>query len=473
MKRFVLFIPSLLAVFPSLFIFFKNKDVIDIPFYIILFLLFGIGTTLFLCLLIFKFFIKNDSIAVVMSVIAVLAVFYYGYFYEIIITGFGNFSLNRHIEVILIWSGCMISLWFLAWRIKKNADFLCKIICIFTMVLFTVFLIFIAVDNVQKILSKNSKIISMENAEEAFSLDYVNSFLGYAPDVYYIVPDGYENASVLEKFFGYDNREFFSHLEQKGFVIIKNSESNYPNTLFSMPATLNMEYMDKLIADPSLDSLLVRKKIFEKSNVSDLFENFGYQYVAIASDNTSFSGDEADVRFGPNLLFRLFIKPTIFDPFSRRFRSRILNAFNSFNEASALSSPKFVLAHIIALHDPYVFGPNGERIGINTGAAHSENDMKLYLGQLKFVNKELERAIDVILKNSIRPPIIIIQSDHGVSLPDSYGAENVQDARLKNLSAFLLPKKAENLPSSNINTFRFIFDYYFGTSFGLLENKKK
>src|SRR3989344_4437810 len=155
MKRFVLFIPSLLAVFPSLFIFFKNKDVIDIPFYIILFLLFGIGTTLFLCLLIFKFF-------------------------------------------------------------KKNADFLCKIICIFTMVLFTVFLIFIAVDNVQKILSKNSKIISMENAEEAFSLDYVNSFLGYAPDVYYIVPDGYENASVLEKFFGYDNREFFSHLEQKG-----------------------------------------------------------------------------------------------------------------------------------------------------------------------------------------------------------------------------------------------------------------
>jgi hypothetical protein len=473
MKRFFLFIPGLLAIFPPLFLFFNNRDVISVPLYVFLSAVFCVGTVVFFCLLVVMFFIKDDQKAVILTSVAVIAIFYYGYFFEIIkMAQFGNFAVDRHRQAILIWSAVIFITGFLVWRLK-NAYFLCKTAGIFIIVLFTVFFISFAIDST-KVFSQKKEAYPLWDAERAFSLDYVNSFLGYVPDVYYIVPDAYENASILKNFFGYDNREFISYLEQKGFSVVENSESNYPSTLLSVPATLNMEYMDpSTLKSLSKNSLPARKIFFEESRTAMIFKSLGYKYVAIASDNTSFSGNKADIRFGPSILFRLLIKPTIFDPFSQRFRNRVLGAFNSFDKASSLAGPKFVLAHIISPHDPYVFGPNGEKIGVHyIEEPHSEKEMKLYLNQVKFVNKELEKSIDAILKNSKRDPVIIIQSDHGFFLPDSYGEENVRDARFKNLSAFFLPKKMNDLPVSNINTFRFIFDRYFGTSFGLLEDKR-
>lgn len=473
MNRFFIFIPSLLAIFPSLFLFFMNEEAIYIPFYAVSFGLFGVGVMVFFCTLALKLFIKDLPKAIILTSIGVLAVFYYGYFFEIVRTmHLGNFAFNSHKKAVLFWGISMLGAGFLVWRTRKNMRFLCTVVGIFTMVLFTVSFGFFAAGTIKKFSQNNTTLLLPTTPKDAVSLEYVHALLGYAPDVYYIVPDGYENTSVLKEFFGYDNQEFLSYLEQKGFMIVPNSKSNYPNTLFSIPATLNMEYGDVLIPEFLSSPISARKKLIEENRVAMLFKSLGYRYVAIASDNTSFSGDKADARFGPSLLFRLLMKPTIFDPVSQRFRNRVLDAFNSFDEASALPGPKFVLAHIIAPHDPYVFGPNGEDIGFHAGEAHSANDMKLYLDQLKFVNQELEKTVDVILKNSARTPIIIIQSDHGVSLPNSYGVETVRDARFKNVSAFLLPKEAGNLPASNINTFRFIFDRYFGTSFGLLEDKK-
>ncbi|MBI2054081.1 MAG: hypothetical protein HYT36_02005 [Candidatus Staskawiczbacteria bacterium] len=473
MKRFFLFIPSLLIIFPSLFLFFKNKESVNVSFFSVLAALFAIGIAAFLCLLVIKFFIKDIFKAVIIASVAILAVFYYGYFFEIIkMARFRNFAIYNHREAILIWVTIILIAGFLLWRNQKHAYFLCRTIGVFVTVVFVVFFVFLAKESSGKIFLKGSKIVSAWSAETPIPLDYVNSSLGYAPDVYYIVPDGYANSFVLKEFFEYDNHEFLSYLEQKGFKIIQDSESNYPLTLYSLPTTLNMEYGDTLIREFQLSSLENRRRLIEENMTAMIFKNFGYKFVAITSDKTTFSGNKADLKFGPSFLFRLIIRPTIFDPFSQRFRNRILKAFDSFNKASAINSPKFVLAHIISPHDPYVFGPNGEQIGIHYYGDNFENNRKLYLDQIKFVNKKLEESIDVILKNSERTPVIIIQSDHGFLLPNSYDKEIVENTRFKNFSAFLLPKEAENLPASNINTFRFIFDNYFGTSFGQLENKK-
>jgi hypothetical protein len=73
-------------------------------------------------------------------------------------------------------------------------------------------------------------------------------------------------------------------------------------------------------------------------------------------------------------------------------------------------------------------------------------------------------VLEGIFKNSKYPPIIILQGDHGMSV----------DTRDKILNAIYMPDGGmENLyPSiSPVNTFRVIFNNYFGTDLPLLEDK--
>ena len=67
------------------------------------------------------------------------------------------------------------------------------------------------------------------------------------------------------------------------------------------------------------------------------------------------------------------------------------------------------------------------------------------------------------------PPIIVIQADHG-----PLGGEITSDgARMSIFNAYYLPDGGDQLlyPSiSPVNTFRVIFNHYFGGEFALLED---
>jgi len=94
-----------------------------------------------------------------------------------------------------------------------------------------------------------------------------------------------------------------------------------------------------------------------------------------------------------------------------------------------------------------------------------------YINQVKFANKEMLSVIDMLLMDSKRPPVIIIQGDHGpppeISLTYS--------EKMPILNAYYLPgKQAEQMlyPSiSPVNTFRVILNSYFGKNLPLLEDK--
>jgi hypothetical protein len=81
--------------------------------------------------------------------------------------------------------------------------------------------------------------------------------------------------------------------------------------------------------------------------------------------------------------------------------------------------------------------------------------------ELLYINQRIVAAAEAILAGSTTPPIIIIQSDHGLD------PEN----RMANLSAFYFPAGGAQVlyPTiTPVNIFRLVFNTYLGGQFPLL-----
>ena len=135
---------------------------------------------------------------------------------------------------------------------------------------------------------------------------------------------------------------------------------------------------------------------------------------------------------------------------------------------ASLPESKFVFAHIIIPHGPFVFEANGD-IATDSGyysakynePVDEEHMVKGYLNEVQFINSRITDILQTIVTESSVPPIIVVMGDHGLK----------NDNRFENLNAYYLPGEgARNLyPTiSPVNSFRLIFDTSFGTRFGLL-----
>ena len=133
-----------------------------------------------------------------------------------------------------------------------------------------------------------------------------------------------------------------------------------------------------------------------------------------------------------------------------------------------MPGPKFVYTHMILPHPPFVFGAQGE----NTDPADFWNEKKLYpadkfergyTNQITFLNHQMLAMIDTILADSTTPPIIVLQGDHGPWLQP-----NPQHFFI--LNAYYLPSHTDQLypQISPVNSFRYIFDAYFGAKYDML-----
>ncbi|MBN2676600.1 MAG: hypothetical protein JXR32_00895, partial [Anaerolineaceae bacterium] len=88
----------------------------------------------------------------------------------------------------------------------------------------------------------------------------------------------------------------------------------------------------------------------------------------------------------------------------------------------------------------------------------------LYTDQVTFINSQIIPIIDEILAGSEIQPIIFLQGDHGFDPPN----------RMEILNAYLVPDvvKAHLYPEiSPVNSFRLLFDTYFGADYGLLPDR--
>ena len=324
------------------------------------------------------------------------------------------------------------------------------------------------------------------------------------PDIYYIILDGYARADVLQGIYQHDNAEFIEYLSGKGFYVASESRSNYGQTFLSLASSLNMTYLDDLASRVGPDSRSRRPAVnmIWYSAVVQHLKRLGYTTVAFSTGWWGTEITQADVylspRWEPDFFQRELMGMTPLSFLAGQVgvqdqqgahRERILYTFDSLPGVSGLGSPVFVFAHVIAPHPPFVFGRQGEEIGsgsrftlmdgeqiIDEGTLTREEYATRYRDQLAFVNSKVREAVEAILSDASRPAVIILQADHGPALLlDWESAENTNLwERFSILNAYYLPggDGAQLYDSiTPVNTFRVIFNHYFGSDLELLEDE--
>jgi hypothetical protein len=135
-----------------------------------------------------------------------------------------------------------------------------------------------------------------------------------------------------------------------------------------------------------------------------------------------------------------------------------------------LPSPKFVFVHLTISHPPYVFTPEGQ---FQEDTRFYSNDKgrpineafsrEGYINGITYLNRKLIPILKV-LKSSNHPTIIILQGDHG----------NMISQQQEILNAYYFPDRDYHLLYSKIspvNSFRVVFNEYFGQSNPLLPDR--
>ncbi|OGQ90196.1 MAG: hypothetical protein A2289_03700 [Deltaproteobacteria bacterium RIFOXYA12_FULL_58_15] len=319
--------------------------------------------------------------------------------------------------------------------------------------------------------------------------------LGYKPDIYNIVLDGYGRKDTLKEFYSFDNQEFLTFLEEKGFVIAPNSRANYNWTMLSLASFLNMKYINELTEDVGIDSRnRARPFVMTRDNaIARFLGTHGYRFVHLQSSWGStmmnpYADEQISCRGGvfQEDFYRVLLNSSALKMWEPSVGVGLaechLNNLATLEKIGPTQGPKFVFVHFVPPHHPYVFDRDGNVLRQATVSNQFEwqkrlwGDRDLYLGQMHYMNTRIRGVIEAILATSENPPIIVLHSDHGPQILEGEERTEGRDynrARYANLATFYLPGANESLIPPDItlvNVYRTILNEYFDAGFEILDN---
>jgi hypothetical protein len=319
---------------------------------------------------------------------------------------------------------------------------------------------------------------------------------GQPPDIYLIILDMYGRQDSLKEDLSFDNSNFIIQLKEMGFYIASCSRSNYAQTRFSLSSLLNLNYIQKIPSNQNMDDIL--EEGIKHSLIRTELEKMGYKTVAFATGFPFSEITDADMYiepaapsfFDPSIqpfealivkssLLRLPIDlhPSILAKFLNaltfpysRYIQRVDTTLVGLKSLAGKEYPKFVFAHLMIPHPPYIFTPNGSirvddryyREVLNQPVSE-EYFQDGYKQNLQYANNAILPVLQEIIKTSVVPPVIILASDHGIR----------DDNRMENLAALYLPDTVKNPLYSTltpVNYFRLVINEIFNGSFPVLED---
>lgn len=323
---------------------------------------------------------------------------------------------------------------------------------------------------------------------------------GPGRDIYFLVFDRFGSARSLDLLYDIDGRPFLDGLRERGFQVAPDSHANYVKTTLSLAATLNLDYLDDLVAaqDPASDDHGPIHERLSNHAVGRFLRDRGYQYIHVGSNyGPTESSPLADRNLrsgGPSDFLASLYDTSALPAIARRFtgsaapyreRRYTVGKFqlDTLDQLAAEPGPSFVYAHLLLPHPPYVFAPDGSFVADALDAGRSQRDG--YAEQLAYLETRINALVDRLLaRPEAERPIIILQADEG-PYPRNYARNTVKydwttatseelEIKYGILNAMYLPgDEAPELPPtlSAVNTFRLIFGAYFGAELPLLPDR--
>jgi hypothetical protein len=319
--------------------------------------------------------------------------------------------------------------------------------------------------------------------------------------VLYLIFDRYGSQSVLAEYYGFDNGDLVGFLREKGFYVASNSRANYPMTAPSVASTFHMDYLD-FLADDSRSGMGHWHPIYDMlrdHRVGRFLKSRGYKFAQVggwwgqtqhnpyADESHSFGLSEFNYWY----LRKTAVAPILDAVAPRSSYARLLQWDNGqcqrvprqiekVKEIGTRSEATFMFAHILVPHDPYAFSPDGRCLSADEAKARTEPQG--YVEQVQYANSLIKNFVTALLAADGPKPVIIIQADEG-PVPTRYrsGHQPWPDATADELKAKMGILNAFYFPDgdyrdldqkvSSVNTFRIVFDKYFGTTFKRLPDR--
>jgi len=482
--------PFLMAAYPALAMMAANVDQVEMTVVLRPLLL-----SLLLCALLYgvsALLIRRPEAAPLLTTWWLLLFFAYGHAYEALraVTVAGE-SLGRHRYLVVVWIVLALGG---AWWILRRRDWgrTARVLTAVSAVAVALPMAQLAVFAVENSMLSAEREASVTASEVGLLPEgqVLTAPVGEPlPDVYHIILDGYGRSDTLEQVYDYDNSEFIHGLESLGFVVAECSQSNYAQTELSIASATNLQYLDALgdSFQPGTDSRRALWPLIRSSAVRRSLESLGYTTVAFETGFNWINLRDADLYLYPKVgsglndfelmflrstaglvaLDSVEVLPALLVPELNRprevARERVRFAFDELERLGAEPGPKYVYAHIVSPHDPYVFNAAGEPVDPPVDTADVAAKQRAYADQARFVSQRTIEMLQALLAASDTPPVIVLQADHGPGEVSHAG-------RMGILNAYYFPGAEDVIAPSitPVNSFRMIFNSVFGASFARL-----
>ncbi len=307
------------------------------------------------------------------------------------------------------------------------------------------------------------------------------------PDIYHIILDEYAITEVLQAQAKVDNTDFLNRLRELGFTITTDSRSNYGGTPFCLTSLLNFNYLSKaeIQSYHKLKTEKVIHRILDNNNTFRSLRQAGYKIITTETFVRQGMVRGADIELGESVSNRFYSNVLSNTPLRHIFNGdkslipyKILrHGLEVLPElAKGENSPFYVFSHICCPHSPIQLDENYQFCYPQEECteANAEKFRSDYRKQVIGLNKLVMETVEKILTNSNTPPIIIIQGDHGIRARILLPGTPITELQTHgNLNAMFLPGQEASVVSNDfspVNTYRLIFNLYFGTEYPLLEN---
>jgi hypothetical protein len=422
--------------------------------------------------------VRNWDKAGIIVTIAIILFFSYGHIFLQIESKFDE--AIRHRYLIMIFAGVLILLGgSVIWKVKNTEG-----IVNFLSLMGILMIAFSLFQSAQYDISIYQAAKTADELQNATMEQVSNTDTLEKPDIYLILLDGYTRSDILKENYNFDNSAFLQELEERGFYVAECAQSNYPSTKLSVTSVFYAKYHDLPYLSPVSSSVVV-----------ETVRSLGYQVMTFENRSNGHFDINEDVRLSRNTMafgrvdltgglseFEMMLlqtsmlrlaydMPQLFPGLNTQLLHeaeyyehyhQVKFILSELQRIPEIDGPKLVFAHILVPHPPFIFSPEGE-------FTWAEDRVSGYNSNVQFIDSQIVPVVDAIIAKSKVPPVIIIMGDHG-----PFGSQVTPEMRLSILNAYYVNDEAKQdlyAEITPINSFRVVFNNYFGTNYPLLEDK--